>query len=266
MTRLSVPAVPSSDTPVAPPRRRLFALVAGAAVFQAVMGAVVWFALKPTPKVIKLPTGPAAVAFPAAQKVSPADYFKGGPGLYGWALLDVTAPGAPGDFEALAAVPWALELARQWKPDAELTRIDADALDETGRLDFTSSANARVTYRFWSPQAFAEYEASSSPSIETRYEVELYLELSGEGVRALRVAVPLPSKGTAVELPKNCTLKQVMERLRQKKKLPERHAFYSAYLIQVNFRGEAGAPWWYVSPINHAFSLPPVDARTCRPN
>jgi hypothetical protein len=274
-TRVPVPVVAFRGAPVQPPPQAASGSAAGVALAGAVVTVVamtgvsiaVFSASRASPQPVRVDV-PSMPAFPAVpppnEKRSPADYFGEPGGIHGWALLDVRAPGAASDFDPTAAVPWATTLAKQWKPDAELARIDAEALDETGRLDLTATKETKATFRFWSPQAFADYEKSPSPSSTARYEVEMFLEVSGEGVKALRLALPSPRKSNGVEVPKSCTLKQAVDALRAKRKLPDRHAYYSAYLIDVASTPKRGEPSWYFNPTNHAFSLPPVDARTCK--
>ena len=67
----------------------------------------------------------------------------------GWTAID--APGSVGSFasfDPIANLTWARGVATAWKPDAALTRIDADRVSNAGMVDVEHTPDAAVQYRF----------------------------------------------------------------------------------------------------------------------
>lgn len=68
----------------------------------------------------------------------------------GWKVVDAPPPpGGFASFEPAAALPWAMDIAKAWASDAELTRIDVGRVAATGVCDLGGESTSG--YRFTSP-------------------------------------------------------------------------------------------------------------------
>jgi len=158
------------------------------------------------------------------------------PGLhtFGWHSLNVAPPpGGFGSVEPAAALPWALNLAQNWRPDARLTLIYADRVRPDGTINLKDDAKASLEYRFASPSLLEErrkQEQQGVSEVQDGYRVRL----ENGKMRAL-VEQNSWEKGPVPGYPK---LTHLSSELAQKS-LPAR-PFYSAYF-------NAGNQRWYIS-------------------
>ena len=102
----------------------------------------------------------------------------------GWQVLDV--PPTPGGFDAfdpVAALPWALDIARAWASDAALTRIDVARVDTTGVVNL--SGESMSGYRFRSPGRQTRWKQEADTGSPSLTRTGLMLRLRGGAVEAL---------------------------------------------------------------------------------
>jgi hypothetical protein len=237
-------------------RTIVLAILAVVALVTAAGLYVAYRAMDTAREVVTRATGTAPPTTPAkARSLAPADLATSLEG--GWQPLEVAPP--PGGYEAfepVAALPWALDIARGWASDAALTRIDVGRVDASGVV--SQAGETRNGYRFTSAgrQARWKQEADSGASGRARTGLMLWVQpgkvqaLLEEG-RAGDDAPPPPS----VSLP----LADLLERARKGRGFQDR-PYYSAYMIHLPREGWV---WYFSSPSGDSF--PRVRARDGRP-
>ena len=130
----------------------------------------------------RVPEVPAKTSRPAERLLPPADLAT--LTTFGWYPLDVPPP--PGGFDAfepVAALPWAMDIARAWASDAVLTRIDIGRVDTTGVV--TLSGETTSGYRFSSPGRQQRWKQETDAGSKSQTRVGLMVQLQGTTVRAL---------------------------------------------------------------------------------
>lgn len=173
----------------------------------------------------------------------------------GWKVVDVPPPpGGFASFEPVAALPWAMDIAKAWASDAELTRIDVGRVAATGVVDLGGESTSG--YRFTSParalRARQEVDAGSKATTTN----EMMLQIRGTTVQALlgddrRTE---PKAATPTSLP----LSDLLERARKGRGFGDR-PFYAGYMIHLPREGWV---WYFTSPSGDSF--PRVRARDGR--
>ena len=147
----------------------------------------------------------------------------------------------PADFipEPIAALPWAMDIARAWASDAVLTRIDIGHVDTNGVVII--SGEETTGYRFASPARQLRWKQETDAGSKSPTRVGLMLQLQGTTVRALveegRNSRERPAPAPEGLLP----LPELLARARTHG-VPDR-PIYSGYMIPL-----PGEGWvWYLS-------------------
>lgn len=172
-----------------------------------------------------------------------------------WKTLD--APPPPGGFAAfdpVAALPWALEIARAWASDAALTRIDVGRVSANGIVDLSGEESSG--YRFRSPARERRWRQETDAGSRSATATSLMLQVKGTSVQALvdadsRASEEAPS-------PSSLPLPDLLARARTRKGFADR-PFYAGYLIHLPREGWV---WYFRSPSGDSF--PRVRARDGR--
>jgi len=171
---------------------------------------------------------------------------------YGWKTVDTAPPpGGFAAFEPVAALPWAMAIARAWAADAVLTRIDVGRVAGTGSVDLSGEETSG--YRFSSPARALRWRQETDAGTKSTTPTALMLQVQGTAVKALadvasRDEPPAPA---AVSLP----LPQILTRARAGKGFGDR-PFYAGYLIHLPREGWV---WYFRAPSGDSF--PRVRAR-----
>jgi len=119
----------------------------------------------PTPSIVSAPPPappPAAPARPTAADIASLEPDR-------WHTIKAEPPTPLPAFDAFAGVPWALELARAWKPDAELHRMYLSDVKLDGTLDLVNDPDADADYRFYSPELVVVAKKAQAVSDDTVY-------------------------------------------------------------------------------------------------
>ena len=177
----------------------------------------------------------------------------------GWKPLETPPPPGGGDaFEPVAALPWAMTIARAWASDAALTRVDVGRVSATGVVDLSGESTSG--YRFTSrarQQRWTQEADAGSKGVTT---TGMMLQVQGDTVRVLveegraRQEAPPPAPAAMLPLP------ELLERARTGRGFQDR-PFYSGYLIHLPREGWV---WYFRSPSGDSF--PRVRARDGRPH
>lgn len=159
---------------------------------------------------------------------------------FGWYALDVPPPpGGFAGFEPVAALPWAMEIARAWAADAALTRIDVGHVDTTGVV--TLAGEETSGYRFTSPGRQLRWKQETDAGSKSPTRTGLMLQIHDASVRALveegRNTGERPPPPPEAILP----LPDLLARAKTRG-VPDR-PIYSGYMIHLPREG-----WvWYLS-------------------
>jgi hypothetical protein len=170
---------------------------------------------------------------------------------FAWKVVD-TPPPPEGYavFAPVAAIPWAMTIARAWASDAVLTRIDVGRVSSTGVVDLSGERTSG--YRFTSPGRAARWKQETDAGSRSLTKTSLMLEIRGETVRAIvddsdRDVQPTPT-------PTSLPLNEILARAAKSPRFGQR-PFYGGYMIHLPREG-----WvWYLSPPSGG-SLPRVRA------
>ncbi|MGD9904340.1 MAG: hypothetical protein AB7U83_12820 [Vicinamibacterales bacterium] len=239
------------------PARRATAVAAAlilglVGVAVAVGGFVAWRVTRVGGIVSQLATGPQAPpgTAPSARRDQPL----APPALaslteFGWRTLDVPPPpGGFAAFEPVAALPWAMAIARAWASDAVLTRIDIGRVDATGVVDLGGEATSG--YRFSSPGRQLRWRQETDAGSTSPTRTGLTLQIQEATVRALvqegrnSSDRPAPAPGKILALP------EVLTRAKARRGgVPER-PFYSGYMIHL---AREGWVWYFSAPSGDSF-------------
>lgn len=171
---------------------------------------------------------------------------------YGWKTVDTPPPpGGFAAFEPVAALPWAMAIARAWAADAVLTRIDVGRVAGTGSIDLSGEETSG--YRFSSPARALRWRQETDAGTKSTTPTALMLQVQGTAVKVLadvagRDEPPAPG---AVSLP----LPQILTRARAGKGFGDR-PYYAGYLIHLPREGWV---WYFRAPSGDSF--PRVRAR-----
>lgn len=173
----------------------------------------------------------------------------------GWKDVDTAPPpGGYAAFEPVVALPWALDIARAWAADAEITRIDVGRVAATGVVDLGGEETSG--YRFRSPARARRWAQETDAGSTSRTSTALMLAVHGSSVRVLldddRRTEP------AAPAPESLPLPEVLERARRGKGFGDR-PFYAGYMIHLPREGWV---WYFRAPSGDSF--PRVRARDGR--
>jgi hypothetical protein len=173
----------------------------------------------------------------------------------GWKVLDVAPPpGGYADFDPVAAIPWAMDIARQWAGDAALIRVDVGRVAATGAVDLAGEQGSG--YRFVSPGRRERWITETDAGSRSLTATGLMLDLKGTAVRALPHD---ERRETAPPAPASLPLDALLERARRGRGFEDK-PYYTGYLIHLPREG-----WvWYFRPISGTGSYPRVRARDGR--
>ncbi len=167
---------------------------------------------------------------------------------YGWKTVDTPPPpGGFAAFEPVAALPWAMAIARAWAADAVLTRIDVGRVAGTGSVDLSGEETSG--YRFSSPARALRWRQETDAGTKSTTPTALMLQVQGTAVKVLadvagRDEPPAPG---AVSLP----LPQILTRARAGKGFGDR-PYYAGYLIHLQREGWV---WYFRAPSGDSFPL-----------
>lgn len=168
---------------------------------------------------------------------------------FGWYPLDVPPPpGGFAAFEPVAALPWAMDIARAWASDAVLTRIDIGRVDTTGVVDLGGETTSG--YRFSSPGRQQRWKQETDAGAKSPTRVGLMLQLQGGTVRALVEEGRNSNDRPAPPPEKVLPLPEVLTRAKARRSgVPER-PFYSGYMIHLPREGWV---WYFSAPSGDSF-------------
>lgn len=138
--------------------------------------------------------------------------------------LDAPAfSGSASDFDVVANVPWAIDIAKAWWPDAQFHGVDADPLFRDGTMEL-GAPGVSLSYTFASKNCVAaakkRAETTTNPPQNS---CTLVLHVRGDDNITVSLAL-IASSGRSVPVPK-CSLKQVFAHLDRNKKLPTRPTY-----------------------------------------
>lgn len=174
---------------------------------------------------------------------------------FGWKdVATEPPPGGYASFEPVAALPWALAIARGWASDAVLTRIDVGRVAATGVVDLAGEDVSG--YRFRSPARERRWRQETDAGSKSTTTTELMLQLKGTTLRAL-VSGDSRDEPEA-PAPASLPLPALLERARTGKGFGDR-PFYGGYMIHLPREGWA---WYFRAPSGDSF--PRVRARDGR--
>ncbi len=164
--------------------------------------------------------------------------------------LSLAAPPAGyAAFDAVANLPWALNVAQAWRRDATLDRIDVDRLRPDGTVNAADDGDAEVMYRFVSPSRIEEYRRARDlrAGAETTYQLWVIARNGAASVQAISGKPSLPSDPSApltAPFPSAGPLTAVLAAARTQRGWIEK-PFYSGYMIHLRDEG-----WvWYLSTL-----------------
>lgn len=173
----------------------------------------------------------------------------------GWKVLETAPPpGGFADFDPVAGIPWATDLARAWAADAVLIRVDVGRVAATGAVDLSGEHGSG--YRFFSPGRRQRWINETDAGARSLTATGLLIDIKRGEVRALahderqEIAPPAPAS-----LP----LDELLERARTGRGFEDR-PYYAGYLIHLPREG-----WvWYFRAISGTTGYPRVRARDGR--
>lgn len=174
---------------------------------------------------------------------------------YAWRPVDAPAPpGGFASFDPVAALPWAMTIARAWAPDAVLTRIDVGHVSATGIVDV--SGDAPSGYRFHSPGRRLRWKQETDGGTRSTTSTGMMLQVQGT---AARVLLDTNSRDEAkTSDPVSLPLPELLARARKARAFGDRPS-YAAYMI---FLPREGWAWYFRAPSGDSF--PRVRARDGR--
>lgn len=161
---------------------------------------------------------------------------------------DVEAPPPPGGFDAfepVAALPWALGIARAWASDAVLTRIDVGRVSTTGVVDLSGEDSSG--YRFRSPARERRWIQETDAGQKSTTATAMLMRIKGTTVSVLVDADVRKDAeaGPPVSLP----LPELLTRAKTRKGFGDR-PFYSGYMIHLPREGWV---WYFRAPSGDSF-------------
>lgn len=171
--------------------------------------------------------------------------------------LTVDAPPLPGGaegFEPVAALPWAMGIAKAWAADAQLTRIDLGRADTNGRVDL--SGEDVSGYRFRSPARERRWKQESDAGPKSKTPTAMMLQIRRGAVQVL-LDVDIRNEPEA-PAPVSLALPELLKRAKTRKAFADR-PFYRGYMIHLPREGWA---WYFSAPSGDSF--PRVRARDGR--
>jgi hypothetical protein len=194
------------------------------------------------------------------RSIAPADLAT--TGNSGWQALDVSPPSSGwATFEPVGDLNWAMAIAKAWRPDARLTRIDVSRLTPQGTVNLAGSADDSAGYRFESPSQREEWIRSARQG-EAKPEAgfELMLKASQQAITGL-VTKGKPSGRDVPPPPADILpLGQLMSASRRKPAFAQ-PSFFDGYMIYNEREG-----WvWYLTGRGFDESLPRLRARDGAP-
>jgi hypothetical protein len=236
---------------------RIIVLVvfAGIAIALLATAFVLQRAFGPTGDVVKTVTDQARAVVKGG--LAPADLATASE--LGWHTVNAPATATGfAQFDPVANLQWAMEIARAWAPDARLTRIDANKLSPAGVVDAKADATASAGYRFESPSRIEEWSKLADRDSTAKAQYELMLKITQGTVTAL-VGRGRPSSSREVPPATAHTqrLGTLIETAVKHGKGFVEYPFYNAYMIHLEQEG-----WvWYFQSLSQRASLPRVRAR-----
>lgn len=183
-------------------------------------------------------------------------------GAAGWREVRVEPPpGGWSAFDPVKELPWAMAIARQWAPDAALTRIDLSRAAADGTVNLAGGPDDKVSYRFVSPARLDEWGRAADVRADAEATYSLMMQVSEQKVTAsLQTGRPSSDVKAPATAPDTLSLADVLARARKNRAFVDR-PFYAGYLIHLQSEG-----WvWYFQTLSGRASIPRVRARDGRP-
>jgi hypothetical protein len=169
--------------------------------------------------------------------------------------VNASPPGGWKAFDPVAGVPWAMEIAQAWAPDARLTRIDLGLIAGDGTADLTGDRQDTIGYRFVSPSRIAQWAKIADSDVNAAAAYELFLRL-GQGQAVVYVHSGRPPDDPPPPALEALPLRDVLARARQNKRFPS-HPAYTGFMIHSDRSG-----WiWYFASLSRRDTIPQVRAR-----
>ena len=176
----------------------------------------------------------------------------------GFHPLDATPPlSGYASLDAVAALPWAVTIARAWADDARLERIDVDRLHPDGLVNVADDEEAQVTYRFVSPDRMSELRRRADLSANAQVQTEFWVRVQDGQPTVMAPTTPAAlqtfrdHEGLPPEHPRALALGTTFARLANRAEF--KAPLYNGYLLHVEGEG-----WvWYFSTLSGT-SLPRV--------
>lgn len=170
---------------------------------------------------------------------------------------DVDTPPPPGGFDAfepVAALPWALAIARAWASDAVVTRIDVGRVSTDGVVDLSGEDTSG--YRFRSPARERRWRQETDAGSKSTTATSLLMRIQGTTVSVLADADI--RKEAEPGAPASLPLPELLRRAKTRKAFQDR-PFYEGYMIHLPREGWV---WYFRAPSGDSF--PRVRARDGR--
>jgi hypothetical protein len=170
--------------------------------------------------------------------------------------VNAAPPGGWTGFDPVERVPWAMEIAQAWSPDARLVRIDLGLIASDGTADLRGDRQDIIGYRFVSPARIAQWARVADSDVNASAPAyELFLRL-GHGQAVVYVHSGRPPDDPPPPALDALPLRDLLVRARQNKKFPP-HPLYTGFLIHSERSG-----WvWYLQSLSRRNDIPIVRAR-----
>ncbi len=176
----------------------------------------------------------------------------------GWRELASTAPTSGwAAFEPVTDLTWANAIAKAWRQDAQLTRIDIDRLTEHGTVDLTAGPDNKAGYRYISPSQIDAWQKIADRDAKATVPYELMIKLAEQKVTALVVQGEPPRSRDKTPPPVDSHPLPELLRLAKKNGNFKEYPFYTGYMIPLEREG-----WvWYLNSLSGRESIPRVRAK-----
>lgn len=241
-------------------RRAIVAFVlVGTALTIAVAGFILAGVIWTTKTAIEEAQQPVATVDPGP-KVWPMRELAASAGA-GWHEIQVDPPpGGWAAFDPAKQLSWAMGIARQWAPDAALTRIDLFRAAADGTVNLAGGPDDKVGYRFMSPGRVAEWARAADVLTSAQAAHSLMLQISEQKVTAnIQTGRPSDDVKAPPVPPDSLSLTYLLAAARKHRAFVDR-PFYTGYLIHLEPEG-----WvWYFQTLSGRNSIPRVRARDGR--
>jgi hypothetical protein len=233
------------------------ALRLGVALAAVVVAFVVLRALRPMTDAIDDVRRQGEEIRESMREVAPHELAALEPGVARPVVVD-PPPGGFAAFDPVVRLDWVLPIAKAWKSDATLERIDGGPITTSGTIDLSSQAEAAVSYRFLSAERIAAWtrDADRVRNLEVDYRLELVVARAKAAATVTRgrpMSIQVPPTESLMPMP------ELLSRARTQAGFVDRPA-YLGELVHYSPNG-----WvWRLATLSGRERLPMIRARDGR--